>query len=156
MAIDYRRAVPEDAERLLDLVRDIGWFPAINDTPRPLALERTRRHLALALADDSHSIHVAQGDDGRLLGYVMAHWLPYLILAGPEGYVSELFLREDMRGQGIGRRLLALVKDEARRRGCSRLSLINMSGRESYLRRFYAQDGWEERSDARNFVFRLG
>jgi GNAT superfamily N-acetyltransferase len=153
--IDYRKAEPEDAERLLDLVRGIGWFPAINEAPHPLALERIRRHLALALADDSHSIHVAQDDEGRLLGYVAAHWLPYLILAGPEGFVSELFLRENMRGQGIGRRLLALVKDEARRRGCARLSLINMSGRESYLRRFYVQDGWEERPDAKNFVLRL-
>jgi hypothetical protein len=47
------------------------------------------------------------------------------------------------------------VKEEAKSRGCSRLSLLNMRDRESYQRAFYAKDGWEERTDAANFVFDL-
>ncbi len=47
------------------------------------------------------------------------------------------------------------VKAEAARRGCWRLSLLNMRGRESYERAFYAKDGWQEREDAANFVYEV-
>jgi len=106
-------------------------------------------------ADNSHTLYVAEDKEGSLLGYTNVHWLPYLFLAGPEGYVSELFIAQAARGQAVGSRLLQAVKEEARSRGCSRLSLLNMRDRESYQRGFYAKDGWEERPDAANFVFEL-
>jgi GNAT superfamily N-acetyltransferase len=151
----FRPAQLADAEQLLDLLQASGWFSFLTHTPGDRALEQLRRHVTLALADDSHSIYVAQHPDGMLLGYIAVHWLPYLILSGPEGYVSELFVRAEARGHGIGSQLLALVTDEARERGCARLSLLNMQGRQSYQRGFYRQQGWEERADARNFIYRL-
>ena len=83
------------------------------------------------------------------------HWLPYLFLKGPEGYVSELFVRESARGQGVGGELLRKIETEARARGCARLSLINLRNRESYMRQFYVKAGWEERAEAANFVYRI-
>jgi GNAT superfamily N-acetyltransferase len=74
-------------------------------------------------------------------------------MSGLERYVSELFVREAARGQNVGRRLLNLVQTEARRRGCARLSLINLRNRESYQRQFYVKAGWKERSEAANFVY---
>jgi len=117
--------------------------------------QRIGRHLNQCLADDSHSVYVAADESGQIAGYVAVHWLPYLFLPGPEGFVSELFIAEDARAQGIGSKLLLAVVQEAESRGCSRLSLINMRGRESYERGFYAKHGWEERPDAANFILRL-
>jgi GNAT superfamily N-acetyltransferase len=74
-------------------------------------------------------------------------------MSGPEGYVSELFVRDDARGRGVGRRLLSAIESEARGRGCQRLSLINLRNRESYRRQFYLKAGWSERSDAANFIY---
>ena len=71
------------------------------------------------------SIYVAEAEAGDLLGYVSVHWLPYLFLPGPEGFVSELFIRKTARGQGVGTQLLQTVQTEAEQRGCSRLSLLN-------------------------------
>lgn len=76
-------------------------------------------------------------------------------MAGPEGYLSELFLRDDARGQGIGRQLLKIIEAEARTSGCQRLSLMNLRTRESYQRQFYLKAGWHERSEAANFVLTL-
>jgi len=76
-------------------------------------------------------------------------------MAGPEGYVSELFVRDDARGQGVGRQLLRIIEVEARGRGCQRLSLINLRNRESYQRQFYLKAGWHERSEAANFVYAI-
>jgi GNAT superfamily N-acetyltransferase len=105
--------------------------------------------------DASHSVYVAETAQGELAGYLSVHWLPYLFLPGPEGYISELFVRPEARGQGIGSRLLEAAREEAEARGCTRLSLLNMRNRESYLRGFYGQHGWEERPDAANFILRL-
>ena len=76
-------------------------------------------------------------------------------MRGPEGYISELFVRSNARGQGVGTELLQAVEAEARARGCPRLSLINLRDRESYLRKFYVKAGWEERTVAANFVYRI-
>ena len=92
---------------------------------------------------------------GQITAYASVHWLPYFILDGPEGYLSELFVHEQARGKGIGTLLLASVKKEARRRGCSRLLLENNRTRNSYLRGFYLKDGWEERTRMASFVFDL-
>ncbi|MBC8524039.1 MAG: GNAT family N-acetyltransferase [Chlorobium phaeobacteroides] len=82
-------------------------------------------------------------------------WLPYLVLPAPEGYVSELFVAESWRGQGIGKQLLATAEEEAKTRGCSRLMLCNNRDRDSYRRGFYQKLGWEERASIANFIFRL-
>jgi len=150
-----RLATAEDAAGLASLLRSIGWFGRISEEPPEKTMEEVTAALAQALAGDSHAVWVAEGADGHVLAYAAAHWLPYLFLPGPEGYLSELFVREEARGQGIGSRLLEAVKAEAKRRGCSRLQLVNFRQRESYQRGFYAKAGWEERPDGASFVLYL-
>ncbi len=155
MTITIRPARLEDADALTDVIREPGTLPRLASQ----ALETTRAqvaaHLALCLTDESHRVYVAADEGGRVVGYVAVHWLPYLILGGPEGYVSELFIHSEAREQGLGKRLLDVVVQEARARGCSRLQLVNFRTRESYQRGFYAKAGWEERPDAASFVLPL-
>jgi GNAT superfamily N-acetyltransferase len=108
-----------------------------------------------AWPDGSHSVFVAEEPAGKIIGYGSVHWLPYLFMSGPEGYVSELFVSASARGQGIGRELLKVIESEARVRGCQRLSLTNLRNRESYKRQFYLKAGWQERSEAANFIYVL-
>ncbi len=155
MEIEIREAGLRDVPALTELLRSLGLFARINAEAPPVTEERVRKHLALCLSDDSHLILVAQFSGGEIAGYCAVHWLPYLILAGPEGYVSELFIHEKFRGQGLGAQLLEAVHAEANTRGCARLMLLNMRGRESYQRQFYSKHGWEERPDAANFILPL-
>jgi GNAT superfamily N-acetyltransferase len=155
MEFHIRKAQAADVNALTQLIRGIGWFERFNAEPLDSARDRLAAHLHMGTADDSHSIYVAVGASEELVGYVSVHWLPYLFLPGPEGFVSELFVQETQRGAGIGARLLETVVQEARARGCSRLQLINFRHRESYQRQFYTKQGWEERPLAANFVLRL-
>jgi GNAT superfamily N-acetyltransferase len=147
-----RKATAQDAEQLTSLLKDIGWFDALTSDSVEASTQRVRSQLQRCLADASHSMFVAEADQGEIKGYVSVHWLPYLFMRGPEGYVSELFVGGSARGAGIGRQLLELVEHEARQRGCQRLSLINLRNRESYRRQFYTKAGWRERSEAANFI----
>jgi GNAT superfamily N-acetyltransferase len=148
-----RPAKIADAPQLAELLAEIGWFTSIKNEDRLASQRRIASHLTLC-ANDSHSVYVAIAGE-TVLGYVAVHWLPYLILAGPEGYISELFVRPLGRGQGVGSQLLDTAVDEARRRGCYRLSLLNNQQRESYQRHFYTKRGWEERPAMKNFVLFL-
>jgi GNAT superfamily N-acetyltransferase len=155
MDIQIRKATGQDAPVIAELLRTMGLFAHINAETPPATREHVSRHLGLCQADDSHSVYVAQDFNGEIVGYCAVHWLPYLLLPGPEGYVSELFLRESSRGLGIGGQLLETVKAEARERGCSRLMLLNLRDRESYKRGFYRKQGWQERSEAINFLLKI-
>jgi GNAT superfamily N-acetyltransferase len=148
-----RPAVESDVEAIATILRELGWFAHLNEEPLEVARERIGRHLSMCGADESHTVLVAQGPDGEAVGYVSAHWLPYLMLPGTEGYVSELFVREPARGKGVGRMLLDAVRDLAAERGCSRLMLITGSARESYVRGFYRKLGWQERPGMANLIF---
>ena len=155
MEIKIRKARIEDAGGIAAVVRGLPWITRFDAETVETTTRRIAHHLELCLADDSHAVYVAENADGEIAGYVAVHWLPYLMLAGPEGYVSELFIRESDRGQGIGTRLLEVAKKEAETRGCTRLMLLNMQERESYRREFYKKRGWEERPGAANFVYKF-
>jgi GNAT superfamily N-acetyltransferase len=77
-------------------------------------------------------------------------------MPGPEGFVTELFVKSSARGYGVGAALLEAVIAEGKRRGCTRLSLLNNRHRESYQRGFYHKQGWQERGDLVNFIYPLG
>ncbi|MGE5603251.1 MAG: GNAT family N-acetyltransferase [Nitrososphaerales archaeon] len=155
MQLEIRRATSDDITALADFIKDLKHFRRLAGLSQEAVRGRVRGQMELLLADADHSLYIAQEAESQIVGYISVHWLPYLFLPGPEGYVSELFVSQAARGHGVGTRLLQVVKEEARFRGCARLSLLNMRDRESYQHGFYAKDGWEERADAANFIFDL-
>jgi len=156
MEFIIRPATLEDAPALAQFTRDLNMFQRINAETPERTLERVQAHLRLIFADDSHTLMVAENTAGEIVGYLGMHWNVYLIQPAPEGYVSELFIREDMRGHGVGGALLAKAEELGRQRGCHRLLLLNIRTRESYQRSFYRKHGWVEWEDAAVFVFQEG
>lgn len=155
MDFAIRKATVYDAYQLALLLQGIGWFEAFNSGNIDASTARVGAPLRQCLADASHSVYLAETPTGEIAGYSSVHWLPYLFMAGPEGYVSELFVSESVRGQGVGQQLLDAIETEARARGCQRLSLINLRNRESYERQFYVKAGWRERGEAANFILSI-
>ena len=115
-----------------------------------------RLHLELCDADESHTVLVGEDEDGNAAGYISVHWLPYLLLEGPEGYVSEVFVREEARGKGIGKALMNDVKELAIIKGCSRLMLLTERDRPQAEDKFYTDLGFEERPGTESLILSLG
>lgn len=88
------------------------------------------RPLALYARDDQGELA------GGLLGSTYWGWLS----------IDILWIREDMRGQGLGSRLLSSAEEEARRRGCRRahVDTVDFQAPEFYLRHGYTQWGMLE------------
>jgi GNAT superfamily N-acetyltransferase len=88
----------------------------------------------------------------QVLGYVVVHWIPFPMIGGTEGYVSDLIVERDARGAGVGSRLIARIEALARERGCHRLMLNNRVTSESFRREFYPKRGFRRRDDFAGFV----
>lgn len=145
-----RSAVLDDAPALAEFLLALGLFKSL-ETLTPQALTQELERKLETASTSSHTLLVAT-DETDVIGYAAVHWLPALFQRGPDGYLSELFVSAARRGQGVGRGLLAAVELEARRRGCGRLTLINLKNRESYRRGFYAAHGFTEQPGAARFV----
>jgi len=91
----------------------------------------------------------------QVVGYIHGELVTYLLFAGREMLISELFVMQSARGTGVGKALMEAIETEAVRRKCFRISVLNGRERESYKRGFYVSLGYHERMDMANFVKRL-
>jgi GNAT superfamily N-acetyltransferase len=154
--ITIRPAESVDAEDLTRIISQLPYLSINQQNPEPRRLALIRRQLKRAMQDPQSHIFVAHQPDRGVVGFVSLHIEPYLIVGGNSGFVSELFIDETCRGQGVGQRLLAAAQDKARELDCVRVMLINAKKRESYRRGFYAKNGWTEWSEVAVFYHKLG
>jgi GNAT superfamily N-acetyltransferase len=155
VSIRVRPANRQDVPAIADLLHHVGWFAHINREPQLATEARITSQLAMNNDYGDHTVLIAELVTARgashLAAYLNVHWLTNLI-KGADGYISELFVREEDRGKGTGNALLDAVRREASKRGCTRLLLFNLKQRESYQRGFYVKQGFEERTDGAFFT----
>jgi len=152
--VTIRNAVTEDAVRMAEILREIGWSEKRNN----MTLEEVSgpiEDLINHCAQDTqgHSIIVAVDGDGDVIGFTNVHWVPFVMLGSWEGYVSDVFVSPSAGGKGAGSALVKYVMEEGEKRGCMRLMLTNGKEKPSYQSGFYKKLGWTERPKVANFVY---
>lgn len=102
---------------------------------KPLA-EETKERLIASLQGRSDFFALLAFEGGRALGLVNCFEGFSTFLAKPLLNIHDLVVRSEARGRGIGRLLLQGVEDEARARGCCKLTLevlsLNQAALHSY------------------------
>jgi len=148
--VEIRSAVEADRDAIAALVLSLAEERgAAGRSPEAL-----RSTIAACIASPERELWVAEAD-GLVVGYAAVHWIPFPMIYGVEGYLSDLLVSRGARGSGVGRQLLARVEERAREIGCVRLMLNNARTAESYTREFYPKQGYRERTEFANFVKRL-
>ncbi|MBR1781841.1 MAG: GNAT family N-acetyltransferase [Oscillospiraceae bacterium] len=124
MVIDYRKLTNEDLETFINMRinqlreeganEDIDLKPALNDY--------YIRHLS-----DETFVSWLAVDDKRIIGtsgMSIVEKPPYFgCPSGKMGLLSSMFVMKKYRRQGIAKRLLSLVIDEARKCGCGTVQI---------------------------------
>ncbi len=121
--VTIRRAVARDAKRLTRLVRGSGAYTG---------------QYAAAVAGyrvgpdyiEAHRVFVAVGageEDGRILGFYS------LVLDPPE--LDLLFVADEAQGRGIGSRLVAHMRSEARAEGLDHVRVVSHRPAEDFYHR---------------------
>ena len=147
--IIIRPLKPSDIADIMQLHRELGWNPAFKADGSTL-----KQRLEALITGESALLLVAELK-GKVVGYIHGEIVTYLLFAGREMLVSELFVMESVRGRGVGKALLSAIESEAVKQKCFRISVLNSRERESYKRGFYPSLGYEERPHTANFTKRL-
>lgn len=138
-----------DIADIMQLHRELGWNPAFKADGSTL-----KQRLEALITEESALLLVAE-IKGKVVGYIHGEIVTYLLFAGRDMLVSELFVMETVRGRGVGKALLSAIESEAVNQKCFRISVLNSRERESYKRGFYPSLGYEERPHTANFTKRL-
>lgn len=147
-----REAIEADATGIAEVLHDIRELRSVAACPIEQTCAQVVKALAGAIPSPSSTVLVAVTGEGSIAGYCSVHWVPFLFFEGPEAYISELFVRQRDRSEGVGSALLEEVRSRAARNGCSRLSLLNGRDSEAYQRGFYLKRDWQERERMANFI----
>jgi len=147
--IMIRPLKPSDIANIMQLHRELGWNPAFKADGSTL-----KQRLEALITGENALLLVAEFQD-KVVGYIHGEIVTYLLFAGREMLVSELFVMESARARGVGKALLSAIESQAVTQKCFRISVLNSRERESYKRGFYPSIGYEERPHTANFTKRL-
>jgi GNAT superfamily N-acetyltransferase len=102
-----------------DLAQWEGLWAGYNTFYQRTVPPETTRTTWSRFFDPDEPVHALVAErDGRLLGLVHYLFHRSTSLIGPICYLEDLFTLEAVRGQGLGRALIAAVYDRARSAGC--------------------------------------
>lgn len=126
-----------------------GFLNALEDTvfPRDVLYTLFQRNIS-----DANTIYRVAEHAGAVVGYISCHGQYLLHHAGLVGEIQELFVRADMRGEGIGRLLIDEMIASARAMNMVQLEVTTHLSRLD-THRFYHQQGFDDTH--KKFVYPL-
>jgi GNAT superfamily N-acetyltransferase len=132
IAISIRRLTVDDAEAAAELSSQLG-YPSSPDDLRKRIEE---------LSQTTDRVAFAAVVDGQMVGWIDAAMERHLQYAA-SAVIGGLVVREEMRGQGVGRRLCVEVEEWARSLSVPLVRARSQIKRED-AHRFYLRDGYRQ------------
>jgi ribosomal protein S18 acetylase RimI-like enzyme len=119
-----RPAAAEDAEAIGQLWTELVTYHRRLDGRLPRATENGAelyaRRVIDRLGDDYTRVLVVENDDGEVIGFaigVIVDLVPEMFAGESGGFLADIFVAEDYRRGGVGRRLVDALADWFRSRG---------------------------------------
>src|SRR5262249_37998601 len=112
-----REATEADVPLILQFIRDLAEYERLAD--RVVANEEKLRRTLFG-SPRFAEVLIAE-ENGAPAGFALFFHNYSTFLAQPGIYLEDLFVRQEMRGRGIGKALLARLARIARDRGCGRV-----------------------------------
>ncbi|CAA7618787.1 GNAT family N-acetyltransferase [Magnetospirillum sp. SS-4] len=134
MSTTIRDITSADIERVIDFDRRLTGSARRN---------YHEKRMAAANAEPASFITIAAFDGQTLQGYAFAHVLDGEFGgAGPVGVMETIGVDPDLRGNGLGRKLMAAVEDALRKRGIKEI-VTQADWTEHPITRFFQSAGFE-------------
>ena len=155
--MQIRRAENKDAEKILDLLRQVlNIHAAIRpDVFIPDTTKYTESELYDMFKDDTRPVFVAVSDDDKVLGYAFCvlkkqpfsnNMIPFTSL-----FIDDLCVDESCRGMHIGQKLFDFVKDHAKALGCYEITLNVWEGNDAAMG-FYKNLGLKPKETQMEYI----
>lgn len=145
MDVRFREAYPHDLSLLFERVAETSW----NDLPAwardvytyEQIARQVQQTVQTLLRGRWNAILVAEDADGTNLGHVWIGETRDSYTGATRGYIYDLYVVPEARGQGIGRGLLQRAEERSRQRGHHELGLTVSTENET-ARRLYESEGF--------------
>ena len=139
--IVIRAAEPRDVGTLLQLIRELAEFEKLAHEVRASEADLLREGFG---ASPRYEALLAE-EDGRALGFAL-YFHNFSPIEGRSGlHLEDVFVRDEARGRGIGRKLMARLAAIAAERNCARLDLSVLHWNPA--RRFYDRLGMKQMAE---------
>lgn len=138
MSVQIREATPADEELVLEMMRE---FYLIEHLPYDDSV--ARRALRALLSDRGAGVAFIVRDGSQLAGYLVLTFGYSLEYHGRDALVDELYVREPLRGRGVGSELIAGAEALCRAEGIRALHLeVDRSNERA--KRLYHRAGYQD------------
>ncbi|MDD3884239.1 MAG: GNAT family N-acetyltransferase [Gallionella sp.] len=139
MSIHIESANTDDVNALVELLNVL--FSIEQDfTP-----DETSQRIGLQLllnSQDQGRIFVARHPQAGVVGMVSAQLVISTAMGAPSAWIEDMVIRDEFRGQGLGKLLLEKAAEWAKSKGAKRIQLVADSDNAPALG-FYKNLGWE-------------
>ncbi len=128
MKIQIRQARESDFAQIIELFKEFAEF---EKSPEKMTNSVDRMH------KEKECFHcfVAENEEGEIVGY-STYFFSYYTWIGKSLYMDDLYVKENYRKKGIGKRLLGSVIEFAKKEECNKVrwqvSNWNKNGQEFY------------------------
>jgi GNAT superfamily N-acetyltransferase len=141
MKYQIRPAVADDADKIVGLVRELGYAVTADFIVEKLDQLSSMPGTKILVADR----------ESEIIGLLCFSILPLLHVSGGLGRISALVVGSQFKGNGIGTRLVAEAEKFAWESGCGRIEVTSAEHRTD-AHAFYEGAGY--RQDSRRFMKR--
>ena len=146
MNYNIRFAVEDDFEKLITLFKEFALFEKVPEKMNNSAEQMKKEK-------EFFNCFVAENSEKEIVGYTIFFYF-YLSWSGKCLYMDDLYVKENFRGNGIGRSLIESVMKFARENGCCKLRR-QVSGWNKKAIDFYKKLGAEIDEIERNCTIKL-
>ncbi len=142
--VSIRKATPDDAKTLVDLILELAAFEKLLDEAEP-SVELLEEHLAEEALTGCEAL-LAETERDTAVGFALFFHNYSTFQTNAGLYVEDLFVRPTYRGEGIGLKLFRRVAQVAQERGCRRIDLAVLDWNTEAIE-FYEELGAEPLDD---------
>jgi diamine N-acetyltransferase len=139
-----RKATPDDAKTLVDLILELATYEKLLDEAEP-SVELLEEHLSAEALTGCEAL-LAETDDGAAVGFALFYHNYSTFQTNAGLYVEDLFVRPTYRGEGLGFALFQRLAEIAEERGCRRIDWAVLDWNQEAID-FYKQLGAEALDD---------
>jgi GNAT superfamily N-acetyltransferase len=142
LAFQIRRATSKDSKAFLELVKALADFEKLE----PPSKEAKRRLIIDTFGKKKRLNLLLAFSDGKPAAYALYFFTYSSFLARPTLYLEDIFVLEEFRGRGIGKRMFLKLVREAKKRGCGRMEWAVLTWNKNAIR-FYEELGARRMND---------
>jgi ribosomal protein S18 acetylase RimI-like enzyme len=147
MRVNLRPMKKKDMALIRKLTVETGWNSLSKMDQKELDKKEWSKHMEEVFEhfakQENSEIYIAEDENNKFLGYLFVGESKNNMTGNSSGFIYDIFVKEELRGKGIGKKLIEKAESYCRQRGYSRLSLMVSAHNQPALK-LYASTGFKK------------